>query len=415
MSKPDGKTFGNFEVVSEICEGGMGTLLLARQTSLDRPAVLKKLRGSLTQRRELLERFEREARAAAAIHHHNVVAVYDYFTWRNQEYIAQEFVDGIDLATLLRRKGTVPWRVAVLIVLEVLRGLEEIHAAGTVHRDLKPSNILLGRRGEVKIADFGIALEATGEPITEAGTFVGTRQYSPPEQLMGERMDARGDIFSLGVCLYEMLAGDPPFADSDDDGQSLLQQIRKGSYVPVRRAASSVPLWVARVIKSTLRARRRRRVSTARELRRTFERHLGNPSPADARATLAGWLWDAQVFQARENETVVQVNSSFPTERRGARVWILAGLAAVVVAAAAWMSWPLVEERAPVVRLPPIPRIQTRAPAETTPKEPAAPIWTAFPRLPKLAKPAAEPPAELPAVKSAPPQLPPEQRERERR
>jgi serine/threonine-protein kinase len=411
MTKVDGKTYGNFEVVSEICEGGMGTLLLARQTSLDRPAVLKKLRGSLTQRRELLERFEREARAAAAIHHHNVVAVYDYFTWRNQEYIAQEFVDGIDLATLLRRKGSIPWRVAVLIVLEVLRGLEEIHAAGTVHRDLKPSNILLGRRGEVKIADFGIALEATGEPITEAGTFVGTRQYSPPEQLMGERMDARGDIFSLGVCLYEMLTGDPPFADSDDDGQSLLQQIRKGSYVPVRRAASGgVPFWVARVIRSTLRARRRRRVSTARELRRTFERHLGNPSPADARATLAGWLWDAQVFQARENETVVQVNSSFPTPRRTARMWVVLGMVTAIGAAAIWFSRPLVE-RVTVFRLPAA-RVEGAAPPEAQPVEEKSPVWTAFPEEPTAEEP---PPAPHEARQAPPPAPPLEHRERERR
>jgi serine/threonine-protein kinase len=409
MSKPEGKTLGNFEVVSEICEGGMGTLLLARQTSLDRPAVLKKLRGSLTQRRELLERFEREARAAAAIHHHNVVAVYDYFTWRNQEYIAQEFVDGIDLATLLRRKGSLPWRVAVLVVLEVLRGLEEIHAAGTVHRDLKPSNILLGRRGEVKIADFGIALDATGEPITEPGTFVGTRQYSPPEQLMGERMDARGDIFSLGVCLYEMLTGDPPFADSDDDGQSLLQQIRKGSYVPVGRAASGgVPWWVARVIRSTLRARRRRRVSTARELRRTFERHLGNPSPADARATLAGWLWDAQVFQARENETVVQVNSSFPTARRATRGWIALAFAAAIGAAAIWLAWPPAERALPA-QAPHVEIGASRVPAGEQPP----PVEVELPEL--ELPPAATPPVPAAVVHAPPPEPRPEHREREHR
>jgi serine/threonine-protein kinase len=336
MANLEGRVLGNFEVVGEVGEGGMGTLLLARQTSLGRPAVLKKLRGSLTERRDLMERFAREARAAAAIHHHNVVAVYDYFTHRNQQYIAQEFVDGIDLATLISRKGALPWRTAALIALEVLRGLEEIHARGTVHRDVKPSNILLGRRGEVKIADFGIALEATGANITEPGTFVGTRLYSPPEQLVGERMDSRGDLFSLGVCLYEMLTGDPPFTGSDDDdGQTLLKQIRKGKYVPLRQTATNVPRYLAGIVQKMLRAKRRRRVATARQVRRDLERRLGNPSPADAWTSLACWLWDEQVFMARENETVVQIT---PSVSGGGGWWRWVAVAVVgLVGAAAFL------------------------------------------------------------------------------
>jgi serine/threonine-protein kinase len=307
------RTLGNFEVVTEIAEGGMGTVLLAVQTSLGRPAVLKKARRDLIETREMEQRFEREARTAATIHHQNVVAVYDYFAHRNDRYIAQEFVDGTDLAAVLHAKGALPWRFAALVALEALRGLEEVHAVGTVHRDLKPSNILLGRRGETKIADFGIAIEAKGKSLTAPGTRIGTPAYMPPEQLRGERVDGRGDLFAWGVVLYQMLTGDLPYPEhTDDDERTLLQRMEKGRHAPVRRLTRDVPRWLAGAVRRCLRPKARRRTATARELRQSLERRLGNPSPADCRAAIACWLWDAQIFAPRKHETVVRVTPSLP-------------------------------------------------------------------------------------------------------
>jgi serine/threonine-protein kinase len=307
------KTLGHFEVVTEIAEGGMGTVLLAVQTSLGRAAVLKKARPGLFERAELEKRFEREARTAATIHHQNVVAVYDYFVHRNDRYIAQEFVDGTDLAAVLRDKGSLPWPTAALVALEVARGLEEIHGVGTVHRDLKPSNILLGRRGETKIADFGIAIDAKGSPLTAPGVLVGTPAYMSPEQLRGERVDGRGDLFAWGVVLYEMLTGELPYPEPPDDGdETLLQRMEKGRHVPLRKLAPRAPRWLARLVRRCLRAKPRRRPATARELRQAIERRLGNPSPADSRATIACWLWDAQLFELRKHETVVCVRPTLP-------------------------------------------------------------------------------------------------------
>jgi len=331
----------------------MGVVLLARQISLDRPAVLKRIRRDLTDFPDLARRFEREARAAAQIHHHNVVVVYDHFSWRSDQFIAQEFVDGIDLASALTRTGPLPWRIATLIALEVSRGLEEIHALGTVHRDVKPANILLGRRGEVKIADFGLALEATGSSLTEPGVMIGSPTYMPPEQMLGERVDARSDVFSLGVILYEMLAGHPPYpqapaepepAEAEPEqaerpAESLLGRMQKERYRRIRRAAKGTPRPLARLIRRCLRAKPRHRLGSAAELRKALEAWLHAPSPADVRAELATWLWSRQLFELRQNETIVQLAPTAPARTRRTPRFATAALVASLVAVAAATFW----------------------------------------------------------------------------
>jgi serine/threonine protein kinase len=347
-----GRTLGNFVVEDEIGSGGMGIVLLARQTSLDRPAVLKRIRRDLKDFPELARRFEREARAAGQIHHHNVVAVYDHFSWRSDQFIAQEFVDGIDLASALGRTGPLPWRIAALIALQVSRGLEEIHALGTVHRDLKPANILLGRRGEVKIADFGLALEATGSSLTEPGVMIGSPTYMPPEQMLGERVDARSDVFSLGVILYEMLAGLLPFPQTQSEAgaeestqraakpaESLLGRMQKERYRRIRRVAKSTPRTLARLIRRSLRARPRHRLDSAGELRRGLEDWLGSPSAADVQADLATWLWGRQLFELRNNETLVQLAPTIEEPRRLIPRIATAALVTTVVALAVATFW----------------------------------------------------------------------------
>jgi serine/threonine protein kinase len=204
-----------------------------------------------------------------------------------------------------------PWRIAGLIALEVARGLEEIHSRGTVHRDLKPANILLGRRGEVKIADFGLALESDASSLTQPGCMIGSPAYMPPEQMLGERIDGRGDLFSLGVVLYEMLTGQTPYPESkDEDSKPRLSRIQKEEYVRVRKHGKDVPRSLARLIRGLLRAKPSRRVATANNVRRRLEKKLGNVSPSDVSAELAAWFWDRQIFETREDETVVRVATS---------------------------------------------------------------------------------------------------------
>ncbi|MBW1884607.1 MAG: serine/threonine protein kinase [Deltaproteobacteria bacterium] len=332
MASLIGKSLGNYIVEGELGSGGMDVVLLARQESLDRPAVLKESRPELREDAELAERFRREARTAAAIHHPNVVAVYDRFAWRGNEYIAQEFVDGADLSSVLKCCGPLPPRIASMIVLEVVRGLEEIHTQGTVHRDLKPQNIIVGRKGEVKIADFGLALDAHSPGLTQPGVMLGSPPYMPPEQMLGERVDARCDLFSLGVVLYELLTNRLPYPEpGSDESESLLNKMRKERYPALRKHVRGVPRHLKKIVRGCLKAKARRRISSAALIRRQLERELGRQSPIEMRQQLAGWLWEHQVFECRENETVVRTVE--PVSLPETSIWRRSAIAALLAAA----------------------------------------------------------------------------------
>ena len=301
------KRVGSFEVVREVGQGGMGVVYLARQPTLERYVVLKRIRRELLADPGMVERFQREARAAAAVQHQNVVAVYDCFAHRGDHYIAQEYVDGPDLRTVLDATGPLAPRTAALIGLEIARGLEEIHARGIVHRDLKPGNILLGRGGESKIADFGIALEGRGYSLTRPGTLMGSVPYLSPEQLMGERVDYRSDLFLLGILLYEMLTGSPPFEESEDHStDTLLERMLQARYEPLRRRVKGVPRSLQRLVRRCLRAKPVQRIASATDARRVLERLLGRISPADARREIAAALGARGAVDVSNGETGLQ-------------------------------------------------------------------------------------------------------------
>jgi serine/threonine-protein kinase len=304
QSRTRPKKLGSFEVLEEIGQGGMGVVYLARQPDLDRPVVVKKMRRGLTVDPSAVERFQREARAAAAVHHQNVVAVYDCFSMRGDHYIAEEYVDGPDLRSVLDEAKRLEPRIAALIGLEIVRGLEEIHARGIVHRDLKPDNILIGTGGETKIADFGIALDGKGYGLTRPGMMMGSIPYFSPEQMLGERMDYRSDLFVFGILLYEMITGVPPFEPSEEGAKdTLLERMQGGRYVPPRRRANRVPRYLARVIRNCLQPKTSRRIGTATAVRRQLERGLGRTSPADCRLQIATWLWERGLIQPAAGKT----------------------------------------------------------------------------------------------------------------
>jgi serine/threonine-protein kinase len=337
------RKLGSFEILEEIGQGGMGVVYLARQTTLERAVVLKKMRRDLTLDPSMVERFQREARAAAAVHHQNVVAVYDCFAIRGDHYIAEEYVDGPDLRSVLDEVKRLPPDIAAIIGLEIIRGMEQIHATGIVHRDLKPGNVLLGRGGETKIADFGIALDGKAFGLTRPGMLMGSVPYLSPEQLLGERVDYRSDLFVFGIVLYEMLTGVPPFTESEAGARdTMLERMQAGRYVAPANRAPRTPRYLRKLIRDCLQAKPARRPTTATDVRRRLERGLGRISPADCRYRIASWLWRAELVESAHDRTQV-LPVATPTAGRGGRrrpplapwivpasiVGVLVGLAAI--------------------------------------------------------------------------------------
>jgi len=330
---PAPKTIGSYEVEREIGRGGMGVVLLARQPALDRAVVLKSLRRECAEDPQLVARFEREAQAAGSVQHQNVVAVHDCFGWRGRSYICQEYVDGTDLAAALGQVRIEP-RIAGLIALELTRGLEAIHASGIVHRDLKPANVLLGRDGAVKIADFGIALDGSARALTQTGYSVGTPRYMSPEQHYGERVDERSDLFALGVVLYEMCTGMPPFDEDDEVEGGLIRRIEAERFLPPRSLNPRVPRSLSRIVVRCLRAKAKQRWESAAMVRAALERHLAAPTSLEAQSELTQWLSARELIESRDRETVAATPVA---PRRHVAAFRWAAAAALAIAGLTWL------------------------------------------------------------------------------
>jgi serine/threonine-protein kinase len=208
-----GATLGDFRVERLLGSGGMGQVYLARQESLDRPVALKVLRPDLLSNPTYLARFESEAWAAAKLNHANIVHIYTLGSIDGTRFIAMEYVQGTNLREYLNKRGVPELPLALSIMKQAGQGVGAAGELGLIHRDIKPENLLLTKKGQVKIADFGLCRSSGDERLhlTQPGVALGTPMYMSPEQVQGHPMDHRSDLYSLGVTFYHMLAGEPPF------------------------------------------------------------------------------------------------------------------------------------------------------------------------------------------------------------
>jgi serine/threonine-protein kinase len=239
---------GHYDIIAELGRGGMGVVYKGYETSLNRYVAIKVLAESLAHDESVKERFLREARSMAALNDPHIISIYFIGDDAGQTYFVMEFVDGESLGSLLKREGKLKPEQAAKIVYQTAQGLATAHDKGVIHRDIKPGNLMLTSKGAVKIADFGIALSTQdfSKKLTSTGEFVGTPGYLSPEVCQGKPVDQRSDIFSLGIVLFECLAGRMPFTDESPLG--LMLEVVKAEIPDVRTLNAEVDPELERIL-----------------------------------------------------------------------------------------------------------------------------------------------------------------------
>ncbi|MCB9527298.1 MAG: serine/threonine protein kinase [Myxococcales bacterium] len=312
------RTFGRYQMIRRIGQGGMAEVYLAEVVGLGgfrKKVAIKRLLPHYAQNERFVTMLEDEARIAAAIRHPHVAEVLDFGSVGGQHFIAMEYIDGVDLATVLRgfrlRDSLLPLPAALYVARCVAEGLHAAHALRdaegrpqeVIHRDVSPHNILLSYEGAVKLIDFGVAKAANNSTKTRSGVIKGKLQYMSPEQAQAQVLDARADIFSLGMTLYKMLTGRLPFTGQNE--YQVYDQILRKKPIPPRRLMPEIPERVDAIVQKALRKNRARRFQTGAEMAELLDVALGEVDP-DYGARELGELISAEMVAPSTPENLYE-------------------------------------------------------------------------------------------------------------
>src|SRR4051794_12594956 len=349
-----GRVFSNrYEIQRELAQGGMAEVYLARDQLLNRPVALKALFPEYAREPSFVERFRREAQAAANLNHPNIVAIYDWGQEDGTYFIVMEYVEGQALRDLIRSDGPLEANQAAEIAAEIAAALGFAHRNGVVHRDVKPGNVLLTRSGTVKVTDFGIARAGASDGLTQTGSVMGTATYFSPEQAQGLPVDGRSDVYALGVVLYEMVTGVAPFT-ADSPVSVAYKHVREAPMSPTERNPD-LPPDLELVIMTALAKEPENRYPTADDMRSDILRFrrgrpvlgapataalVDHPTPGATAAVLATPTAAAAAYgattqvapQVDDRGRMTGTAAVARKRRNNVLVWILTvlGLAAVV-------------------------------------------------------------------------------------
>ena len=264
-----------YEILELIGTGGMANVYKARCHRLNRLVAIKILKSDLADNADFRRRFHDESQAVAPLSHANIVSVYDVSTNPDREYIVMELIDGITLKQYMERRGRMDWRESLHFITQIMRGLSHAHSRGIIHRDIKPQNIMVLRDGSVKVADFGIAcLANAGQTLTQEA--LGSVHYISPEQARGDRIDARSDIYSAGVVLYEMLTGRLPF-EGDSAVSVAIQHLSSVPLAP-RDIDPSIPEPLELICMKAMNSDPNKRYASADAMIEDLEKFRRDPS-----------------------------------------------------------------------------------------------------------------------------------------